>query len=87
MKLKVYYERKVIVPIEEYKNVTYTHGAGFEYNEEETKKHGFNVGEMFDTVRGIVDEYQRQQIKEETGITKLIFDLSTGQKLRLRKKE
>jgi hypothetical protein len=88
MKITAFYSRRIIVPIEEpYKNITYEHGIEFSEiecfgdPEEESKN-------LLNNLEQIINEHQREHIKEQTGVTKLIIDkvLSKGDKLRLKRK-
>lgn len=90
MKITAGYGRRINVPIEEFKIVTYEHYFEVSYNDEESKKSSDDFETILETIleslEELVDKHQRKKIKEETGITKLIFDLSKGEKLRLKKK-
>lgn len=88
MKIKVFYSRRIIVPIEEpYKNVTYETGLGYEIDANELKNWGFeSLEDILHFLEKEVDTMQREKIKEECNVTKLIIDKSKGEKIRLKMK-
>lgn len=75
MKKSFYVSRKVIVDSgDQYKPVTYNHGMGIEYTDEEVENNTIIESEEFKNLGIMVDQAQRKQIMEEMGIDKLIID-------------
>lgn len=74
MKMIFGYGRKVRVPIDTYNSVEYQHFSAIEYDSEDLERLTIIPKKEYKELHEMVDEIQREIIKEETGVIKLPMD-------------